>query len=573
MSIFKIKVFSLKFFLLSFALVFFLTLLELFFQLTSTEKEDNFANTQEWQKKYAVHNSHGYRDKEHSFEKPENVFRILVLGDSQTFGHGIKKIENTWHKKLEVLMNQGTEKNRFEIISLAGEGWNTDTQLYELFKAGFNYNPDLILLGFYHNDIFASIDFQCDSADIPLFPGSKSIQFLRNSSKLFKFVEFRVNRLLEEMGRKPKFTDCINKRFESGWPINETFLDTILLSARMKNVSFMITMIPLIHKLGEDYPLLKSHALLKKYCADRGIEYLDLYENGFMGLNAEKLIISRSDRHLNEKGSEIVAQTLYKKLNPLKEYENLPYFRGLFDLAELLNRDDIVRKFDQNYLELIKQKESHLFNKALTINLEIKNDLLSVKKIILDNNLKFIKNIVLTKDGNFKEKSIEVRNDLKGLVYEENVKDMGFFQLRKSLKANNSTNYFFENDFSEFLFSYVSRDTGVVLFTEKKIKFKNLKSFERLIVGSAYAATEKQIADKLFFYLRYGWVNQVENLILKILKSNPSEGALKAIEKTRPMIKVVKKIKALQKKYKSFFYGFVPLEAINPNQLNHSLVD
>jgi len=342
--------------------VFFLTLLELFFQLTSTEKEDEYANTQEWQKKYTVLNSHGYRDKEHSFEKPENVFRILVLGDSQTFGHGIKKIENTWHKKLEVLMNQGTQKNRFEIISLAGEGWNTDTQLYELFKIGFNYNPDLILLGFYHNDIFASLDFQCDSSDIPLFPDSKSIQFLRDYSKLFKFVEFRVNRLLEKMERKPKFTDCINKRFESGWPINETFLDTILLSARMKNVPFMITMIPLIHKLGEGYPLIKSHDMLKKYCADRGIEYLDLYENGFMGLNAEKLIISRSDRHLNEKGSEIVAQTLYKKLNPLKEYENLPYFRGLFDLAELLNRDDFVRKFDQNYLELLKQKKSNLFN-------------------------------------------------------------------------------------------------------------------------------------------------------------------------------------------------------------------
>jgi hypothetical protein len=532
---------------------------------------DDFANTQEWQKKYVVYNSHGYRDKEYSYKKPENVYRVLVLGDSQTFGHGIKKLENTWHKKLEVLMNQGAQKSRFEIISLAGEGWNVDTQLYELFKNGFKYNPDLILLGVYHNDIPSPVAFQCESEDIHFLPDSKSIQLLRNYSNLFQFFEFRANRLLEKMGRKLKFTDCINKRFENGWPIGETFLDTILLSTRMKNIHLMVTMIPLIHELKDDYPLVKSHAKLKKYCAERGIEYLDLYEDGFMGLNADKLIVSKTDIHLNEKGSEIVAQILYKKFEPLKKYKYLPYFRDFFDLTELLNRDNIVREFDEEYPNLIKEKKFEISNQTLTLISEIKDELLSVKKILLENNLKFINKIVIAQNGNFKEKSVKAINSSEGLVYEESIKDIGFLQLKKSLKANNPVNYFFENYFSELLFSYSRRETGVVLFTEKKIKFKNLKTFEKLIVGSAYAASEKQIADKLFFFLRYGWVNQVENLITKILKSNPSEGALKAIEKTRLMIKVVKKIKVLQKKYRSFFYGFVPLEAINPNLLNNQL--
>ena len=50
-------------------------------------------------------------------------------------------------------MKKGLKSPKFEIITLAGGGWNTDTQLYKLFKKGFKYNPDLIILGFNHNDI------------------------------------------------------------------------------------------------------------------------------------------------------------------------------------------------------------------------------------------------------------------------------------------------------------------------------------------------------------------------------------------------------------------------------------
>jgi hypothetical protein len=45
-------------------------------------------------------NPHGYRDKKYSYKKPDGIFRILVLGDSQTFGQGLKKLKDTWHKKL-----------------------------------------------------------------------------------------------------------------------------------------------------------------------------------------------------------------------------------------------------------------------------------------------------------------------------------------------------------------------------------------------------------------------------------------------------------------------------------------
>jgi hypothetical protein len=80
------------------ALILFVLFFEFVLFLKSSDKNDNFAGTAEFRNKYIIYNSHGYRDKEYSYQKPNNIFRILVLGDSQTFGYGIRKLEDTWHK-------------------------------------------------------------------------------------------------------------------------------------------------------------------------------------------------------------------------------------------------------------------------------------------------------------------------------------------------------------------------------------------------------------------------------------------------------------------------------------------
>jgi hypothetical protein len=45
-------------------------------------------------------NSYGLRDREFPLEKPPNTYRILMLGDSYTFGIG-SNLEDTFSKRLE----------------------------------------------------------------------------------------------------------------------------------------------------------------------------------------------------------------------------------------------------------------------------------------------------------------------------------------------------------------------------------------------------------------------------------------------------------------------------------------
>lgn len=97
-------------------------------------------------------NSLGFRDpQEYSLDKPKNTFRIIVLGDSVTFGHGT--LDETTYP---YLLNQELKKWRpdvaWEVWNLGVPGYNTGQELAYLEQIGPKANPDLVIVGFYPND-------------------------------------------------------------------------------------------------------------------------------------------------------------------------------------------------------------------------------------------------------------------------------------------------------------------------------------------------------------------------------------------------------------------------------------
>ncbi len=432
-----------------------------------------------WQNNNSAVNSHGFKDKEYSYQKPNNVFRILVLGDSQTSGQGINNLEDTWHKKLEFLMNKDLKDSKFEVISLAGNGWNTDTQLYELFKEGFKYNPNLILIGFNHNDVPTPHFSKCELKEIKLFPRSKKIGWFREHSKVYQLTEFRLNRLLEEFDQKPGYAECINQRFESrGWQMEKVYLDTILMSAEIKNVHVMLTTLPLLSKLGEDYPLKKAHFKIKEYCSQRGIVCSDLYDEGFKGLNPAPLKVSMTDWHFNEKGSEIVAQTLFKKLNALKTYKYLPKISSAFGLKDLLDQKPLITELDKKF--------SEIENQDAYININFENEQLTLKRqsssfeftnIVADQLNHQIIKVILDSNGNFRESEIAFhKNGDPKVQFHNNKYQNGKHYLARGIKTEQG-NILSKNK-KVFLGDYVSKGfkSKIRLFTNQD--FMDPKSLE-----------------------------------------------------------------------------------------------
>ncbi len=96
-------------------------------------------------------NSHGLRDREFTYEKAPNTYRILVLGDSQTFGFGVHA-EESYPKVLERLLRKESRRP-VEVINTGVPGSGTAHQLFFLEHQGWKYQPDLVVVGYFFNDI------------------------------------------------------------------------------------------------------------------------------------------------------------------------------------------------------------------------------------------------------------------------------------------------------------------------------------------------------------------------------------------------------------------------------------
>jgi len=99
------------------------------------------------------HNSVGMHDQEHQLSKPENTFRILMLGDSFVRAAHVNETE-TAHQILENLLNDRNAPQHFEVISTGVTRWGTGQELIYYRNEGRFYQPDLVLLMFYiGNDV------------------------------------------------------------------------------------------------------------------------------------------------------------------------------------------------------------------------------------------------------------------------------------------------------------------------------------------------------------------------------------------------------------------------------------
>ena len=91
-------------------------------------------------------------DREYRLGKNANTFRILVLGDSVTFGHG-SVYEHTYPYLLEQRLRRWRPGVDWQVWNAAVPGYNTSQELAQLLQIGPRFQPDLVVVGFFWNDV------------------------------------------------------------------------------------------------------------------------------------------------------------------------------------------------------------------------------------------------------------------------------------------------------------------------------------------------------------------------------------------------------------------------------------
>jgi hypothetical protein len=97
-------------------------------------------------------NEHGLRDDAGVGPgKAPGVFRVLMLGDSFVLGYTVNRAD-LFVDQLERWWT--SEERRAEVVNAGTEGWSTDQEVMWFLQNGKAYQPDLVLLFPYENDIY-----------------------------------------------------------------------------------------------------------------------------------------------------------------------------------------------------------------------------------------------------------------------------------------------------------------------------------------------------------------------------------------------------------------------------------
>lgn len=145
-------------------------------------------------------NSHGLRGPERDYVKQNGVRRILILGDSFTFGYGVSDDE-TYPAVLEQMLRENREG--YEILNMGVNGYGTDQQYLTLIQEGDCYAPDLVVLAlFTGNDFFdvqsAALSYSAkpyfvdeslrvNNVPVPLYAGNDRQQAYFQPAGLIRF--------------------------------------------------------------------------------------------------------------------------------------------------------------------------------------------------------------------------------------------------------------------------------------------------------------------------------------------------------------------------------------------------
>lgn len=100
-----------------------------------------------------ITDSHGFRNRETTYDKPNDTKRVIVLGDSVTANVAVPA-EYMFTTVLEKNLNTQSS-SKWEVINRGVEGWGTDNEYLYLSKEGYKYLPDIIIVEFtVGNDFF-----------------------------------------------------------------------------------------------------------------------------------------------------------------------------------------------------------------------------------------------------------------------------------------------------------------------------------------------------------------------------------------------------------------------------------
>ncbi len=245
-----------------------------------------------------VNNSLGFRDDEFPLQKPPGEFRVLALGDSFTYGCGVR-LEDSWPQLVEAGLRAGG--NAVQVINCGlacGPGARTPAQYTPWVEAdGLQFAPDLVIVGFCLNDMG-------DHVPMIGFVAPEREPVLGGFSHLLDWLVWR--QAFAAAARTPRDLTPLVTGQPQMWQESQAALRRLKEVLDSKGIPLALAVFPMLSQLDADYPYAGLHRLVGDFCAEAGIPCIDLLP-AFHGRVAEDLWVHPTDQHPNDVGHRLLA--------------------------------------------------------------------------------------------------------------------------------------------------------------------------------------------------------------------------------------------------------------------------
>lgn len=243
--------------------------------------------------------------------------RILLLGDSFTFGHGVRKGEDRFSDLIEARLQRekpgGYKYHVYNAGVSSTEPRDWAGYLQQLLPL---YRPDYVIAVFFlrdGTDLCTSLrcleklitDIKHKYTDNP---------FYRHTSIGRLWGDFRVTRRFSS-----EYRDAILNAYtgdptqRSTWTEQQRYLLAMRDMCEQHGIPYHLIIFPMLLDLESGYRFQTAEDEISRFATQNRIPVYSLLP-GFLGLQSSSLWVSRNDQHPNEKGHAIAAETLYPYL-------------------------------------------------------------------------------------------------------------------------------------------------------------------------------------------------------------------------------------------------------------------
>ncbi len=243
-------------------------------------------------------NEHGMRDPPRRQAKGAGDFRIMMLGDSLTFGWGVEA-EETFSRRLERRLR---EKNpRIEILNTGVGNTNTPMQAAYFAAKGRHFAPDLVILNTFINDAEPNPRY-----------GNSSIA--GRNSYAWTFFAARIDALLRLFSTRMDWKDYYLSLYgpSGNWPEMRAAILRIVDICRSEGCAVLIVVHPEIREL-DPYPFAEITARVREVARAAEVPFLDLLPS-IADQDPATLWVTVPDPHPNGRANAFFADSIFSKL-------------------------------------------------------------------------------------------------------------------------------------------------------------------------------------------------------------------------------------------------------------------